>query len=114
MFFADLLAKDWDGDPDVNTNPLSVAGKFCHVLLKRDQRIRGYDKAEIWVPALVGHVSAIMALAKLDILQSECPDVDPDDEMDGDNLIQNTYLAVGNSVVLKRNWSANRLTGGSK
>jgi hypothetical protein len=116
MFFADLMANDWVGDPDANTDPLSVAGKFCHVLLKRDQRIRGYDKSEVWVPALVSHLSAIMALAKLDILNSECEDgkIGDEGEMDEDHLIQNTYLAVGGSVVLKRNWSTNRLTGGSK
>ncbi len=103
MDLADLLAADWDGDPD-QPEPMKLAGLFSHVLLKHEQKIRGYDKRDVWLPALAYHVAAIIGHTKLDIIWH-------DRDITADNLIQRTYLDVGGSVVLKRNWTVDKLAG---
>lgn len=109
LVLADEMAADWDGDPDAPSHE-SIVGTFARTILKRDQRIRGFDKPDVWRPALAGTVAGLIALVKVDILTCEAPDASEESE-DDSNLIANTYLAVGGDVVLKRDWTANRSTG---
>ncbi len=109
IMLADEMSADWDGNPEQPSHEL-IIGTFARTVLKRDQRIRGFDKPEVWRPALAGTIAALIALVKVDILCCEVPD-SPEEPDDDANLITNTYLKVGGETVLKRNWNANRATG---
>lgn len=108
LVLADEMAADWDGLPEAPTHE-AIVGAFARTILKRDQRIRGFDKSDVWQPALAGTVAALIALVKVDILTCEADD-SPEEPTDSD-LIANTYLQVGGETVLKRDWTANRATG---
>jgi hypothetical protein len=113
---AEMLAADWDGNEQAQADnpPAALLGMFAHTVLKREQKIRGYDDDAFWRTELVFSVACLMAHAKLDALfldatlQSEAshytclPDA---------GLIRRTYIDVATKVVLKRNWAADKLAG---
>lgn len=117
MDLADLIAADLDGNEQLQNElePAVLMGSFCHVLLKHEQKIRGYDKREVWFPELAFHLAAKMAWAKLDIIwadyerrQGQPEYLAPIKEQD---LIQRTYIEVGGGVILKRNWTVDKIAG---
>lgn len=114
MDLADLLAAEWDGNPEAQAKvkPESLQGQLSHVVLKHDQKIRGFDKPEIWMPSLAYHVAAIMAYVKCDTYWAAAELTELAEQMiKWDNLIQRTYIEVASAVVLKRNWTTDRIAG---
>lgn len=119
MDLADLIWADWDGSEHAqkDCDPIALVGKFSHVVLKHEQKIRGYDKREVWMPALALHTAALIAYTKLDISHAVMETVvaietmEMRDKVKDEQMIQRTYLDVGGSVILKRNWTADRIAG---
>lgn len=112
MDLADLIAADLnDEDNQAAMEPAALSGSFAHILLKHEQKIRGYDKREVWLAQLAVHIAAFMAYAKMDIMWTYYDSTDLDVHVNDEQLIQRTYIEVGGGVVLKRNWTADRIAG---
>jgi len=119
MDFADVLAADWDNAPNPEEKPdgreggpAGMLGRLAHVVLKHDQKIRGFDKREVWQPSLVYALACIMGWAKLDTYHTACEVVGDGATMPKwEQLLQRTYIDVGTKVVLKRNWTVDRVAG---
>lgn len=112
MEFADILADEWLEEDGHDWQSERLIQRFNHIVLKHVQKIRGFDKLEIWRPALTEALAKLLAHGKLEALGwISTPDgYWTDDDLKGhpapksDGLIQRTYIQVASEVVLKRDW----------
>lgn len=108
MQMADAYIDLWDEtDPEKIPTSDELIGLFCHKLLKREQLIRGMHDDDAWRAALCSNIAQLLASAKQCIYYEDV-------EVEFTGLIERTYIDVGKSVVLKRDWVFNPGNGVSQ
>lgn len=116
MELADLII---DSDALFESDHIELAGSFTHWVLKHEQKIRELAKShdpaaakQTWLEGLVWHLACILAQTKADICWYAMQN--SEDTIKAKGLIQRTYIDVGQNVVLKRNWTADKVSGGEQ